>query len=149
MIGYERGGDQDGEALTTVREIMSKELITVDPSVNVTEAAGVMSKSRAGSVLALQEGSFVGIFTERDILRALAQSSTADAARVSSVSKWMTRDPVTIGPDASAGEALDQMLSGGFRHLPVMEDGSLVGVVSMRDLAKNISKESAGRRPSD
>jgi len=127
--------------LTTVREIMSTELITVDPSVNVTEAARVMSKGRAGSVLALQDGSLVGIFTERDILRALAQSSKADAARVSSVSKWMTRDPVTIGPDASVGEALDRMLSGGFRHLPVMEGGILVGAVSMRDLAKSIAKE--------
>lgn len=119
---------------------MSTGLVTVEPSVNVTDAARAMSTGRAGSVLVLQEGSLVGIFTERDILRALAQSSSADAARVSSVSKWMTQDPLTVGPDASVGEALDRMLAGGFRHLPVTEGDTVVGVVSMRDLAKSISK---------
>src|SRR5438552_3490680 len=82
-----------------------------------------------GSILVLEGGALVGIFTERDILRAL-QGTHADAARVSFVSEWMTRDPVTIGPDASVGVALDRMLEGGFRHLPVIEDGKLAGVVS-------------------
>jgi acetoin utilization protein AcuB len=53
----------------------------------------------------------------------------------------MTRDPLTVGPDTSVGEALDRMLSGGFRRLPVMEGDAVVGVVSMRDLAKSIAKE--------
>ena len=127
--------------MTTVREIMSTELVAVDPSVNVTQAARVMATGHAGSVLVLQGGSLAGIFTERDILQALARSSKADAARVSSVSSWMTKDPVTIGPDASVGEALDRMLSGGFRHLPVMEGDTVLGVVSMRDLAQSIAKE--------
>jgi CBS domain-containing protein len=127
--------------LTTVREVMSKELVTVDPSINLIEAAREMSTGRVGSVLVLQEGLLVGIFTERDILRALADSPSADLARVSPVSTRMVRDPVTIGPDATAGEALDRMLVGGFRHLPVIEGSALVGVVSMRDLAKSISKE--------
>jgi CBS domain-containing protein len=126
--------------LTTVREIMTTELVTVDPSITVTAAARAMSTARAGSVLVVEHGSLLGIFTERDILRAVASSSKADAARVSSVSKWMTRDPLTVGPDASVGEALDRMLSGGFRHLPVMEGQTVVGVVSMRDLARSIAK---------
>jgi CBS domain-containing protein len=126
--------------LTTVREIMTTELVTVDSSITVTAAARAMSTARAGSVLVLEHGSLLGIFTERDILRAVARSSKADAARVSSVSKWMTRDPLTVGPDASVGEALDRMLSGGFRHLPVMEGQTVVGVVSMRDLARSIAK---------
>jgi CBS domain-containing protein len=89
----------------------------------------------------IEDGSLVGIFTERDMLRALAESSSADAVRVSSVSRWMTRDPATVGPDVSVGEALDRMLAGGFRHLPVIEDGRLVGVISMRDLAGSIAKD--------
>jgi CBS domain-containing protein len=56
------------------------------------------------------------------------------------MSKGMTRDPLTIGPNATVGEAMDRMLDGGFRHLPVMEGGTLVGIVSMRDLARSISK---------
>jgi CBS domain-containing protein len=127
--------------LTTIRQIMTTELVTVDPSITLIEAARAMSASHAGSVLVVQHGSLVGILTERDMLRAMAQSSKADAARVSSVSQWMTRDPLTVAPDTSVGEALDQMLSGGFRHFPVMEADAVVGVVSMRDLAKSISKE--------
>lgn len=126
--------------MTTVREIMTTELVTVDPSITLTAASRAMSIGRTGSVLVLEHGSLLGIFTERDILRALAQSSKADAARVSSVSRWMTRDPLTVGPDTSVGEALDRMLSGGFRHLPVMEGHAVVGVVSMRDLARSIAR---------
>jgi CBS domain-containing protein len=126
-------------AVTTVREIMSTELATVDPSALLTEAARVMSAARAGSVLVIEDEALVGIFTERDILRALGYSSSADLARVSSVSKWMARDPVTIGPDTTAAEALDRMLFGGFRHLPVMEGDVVVGIISMRDLAKTVT----------
>jgi len=97
-----------------------------------------MSVARVGSVLVLDAGALAGIFTERDILRALPRQF--DAGRVSRVSKWMTRGPVAIGPDASVGEALDRMLEGGFRHLPEMEGQTLVGVVSMRDLARSIAK---------
>jgi len=130
-----------GGALTTVREIMSTKLVTVEPSANLTEAVHAMSAGRSGSVLVLQAGSLVGIFTERDILRALAHSAKADLARISSVTQWMSRDPVTIGPDTTVAEALNQMLFGGFRHLPVMDGDAVVGMVSMRDLAKSIAKE--------
>jgi CBS domain-containing protein len=120
---------------------MSTELVTVEPAANLTEAVHAMSAGRSGSVLVLQAGSLVGIFTERDILRALAHSAKADLARISSVTQWMSRDPVTIGPDTTVAEALNQMLFGGFRHLPVMEEDAVVGIVSMRDLAKSIAKE--------
>jgi CBS domain-containing protein len=127
--------------LTTVREIMSTELVTVEPSANLTEAVHAMSAGRSGSVLVLQSGSLVGIFTERDILRALAHSAKADLARISSVTQWMSRDPVTIEPDTTVAEALNQMLFGGFRHLPVMDGDAVVGMVSMRDLARSIAKK--------
>lgn len=125
--------------MTTVREIMSTELVTIDPSATLFEAARVMSAGHVGSVLVLEAGSLVGILTERDMLRALAESSKADEARVSAVSKWMTRDPITVGPDVSVAEALNRMLFGGFRHLPVMDSEAVAGMVSMRDLAKTIA----------
>jgi CBS domain-containing protein len=143
IIGMRRTGAADPSlvaTLTTVEQVMSTELIAVDPSANLMEAAGAMSAGGAGSVLVLQEGALVGIFTERDILRALGYSSSADLARVSSVSKWMSRDPVTIGPDTTVAEALNQMLFGGFRHLPVMDGDAVVGMVSMRDLARSIAE---------
>lgn len=117
------------------------DLITVEPSVTLMAAAREMARAGAGSVLVLEEGSLVGIFTERDMLRALAGSPKADVARVSSVSKWMTREPQTIEPDTTVGEALDRMLFEGFRHLPVVESDAVVGMVSMRDLAGSIAKE--------
>ena len=127
--------------MTSVRGIMSTELVTVDPTANLTEAARVMFAERVGSALVVQEdGSLVGIFTERDILRALAGSSNADLARVSAVSEWMSSDPVTVGPETTEAEALNQMLFGGFRHLPVMDGPSVVGMVSMRDLAGTMAE---------
>jgi CBS domain-containing protein len=133
--------------LTTVEEVMSTELIAVNPSANLMEAAGAMSAGGAGSVLVIQDGALVGIFTERDILRALGYSSSADLARVSSVSKWMSRDPMTIGPDTTVAEALNRMLFGGFRHLPVMDGDAVVGMVSMRDLARSIAEHWALAAP--
>ncbi|HEX5949512.1 MAG TPA: CBS domain-containing protein [Actinomycetota bacterium] len=127
--------------MKTIREVMRTDLVTVDPSTTLLEAAHAMSMRHAGSVLVLEDGGLVGIFTERDLMRAMTESSTADAARVSSVSGWMTRSPATVGTDATVGVALDLMLSGGFRHLPVMEAEALVGIVSMRDLAEAIARQ--------
>ena len=123
----------------TVRAVMSTDLLTVDPSTVTSEAVRTMSRRHVGSVLVLDDGILVGIFTERDIVRAFGEL-TADAARTAPVSKTMTWDPSTIGPDATVGEALDRMLDAGFRHLPVMEGPALIGVVSMRDLARSFSE---------
>ena len=108
--------------MTTIREVMSTDLVTAEPSTTMAETVRAMSKAQVGSALVLEEGALVGIFTERDVLRAFDQMH-ADPARVSLVSKGMTPDPLTIGPNATVGEAMDMMLEGGFRHLPVMEAG--------------------------
>jgi len=122
--------------MTTVGEIMSKELITVDPDATVAEAATVMGEHHAGSALVMEGESLSGIFTERDIVRALGEHFDAAGHPVS---HWMTRSPMTIGPDALVKDALDRMLSGGFRHLPVVDGDRVVGLVSMRDLSKATS----------
>jgi len=122
--------------MTTVGEIMSKDLITVDPDATVAEAATVMGEHHAGSALVMGNDSLHGIFTERDIVRALGEHFDAAGHPVS---HWMTRNPVTIDADADVHEALERMLTGGFRHLPVMEGGRVAGLVSMRDLTKATS----------
>jgi CBS domain-containing protein len=111
---------------------MSTTLHTVDPSDTVGEAVAVMAQHRIGSVLVMERERLLGIFTERDTVRALSLSH--DAPRHQIVS-WMTPDPKTIGPDMDGDEALRFMLDQGFRHLPVIENGLVVGIVSMRDLA--------------
>ena len=120
---------------------MSTELVTIEPSANLTEAVHAMSAGRSGSVLVLQAGSLVGIFTERDILRALAHSAKADLARISLVTQWMSRDPVTIRPDTTVAEALNQMLFGGFRHLPVMDGDAVVGMVVLALEEHDVAEE--------
>ncbi len=117
--------------MTTIRGVMSKSLVTVEPHATVAEAATVMGGRHVGSALVMVDGRLAGIFTERDILRALA--SHFDAAG-HTVGQWMAKDPVTVDPDMRVRDALDLLLERGFRHLPVVEDGEVVGVVSLRDL---------------
>lgn len=119
--------------MATVGEVMSREVLTVEPSATVAEAATVMGSHRAGSVLVMQDGRLVGIFTERDVLRAVVSDFDMGGVRVETT---MTRDPRTVGPDADVSDALDLMVDGGFRHLPVAEDDRVVGVVSIRDLTR-------------
>ena len=125
--------------MTAVRELMSTDLVSVEPTTMMHQAVGAMSKAGVGSILVLEGGALVGIFTERDVLRAFGQMH-ADPARVSPISKGMTHDPQTIDANASVGEAMDTMLDGGYRHLPVMDGEVLVGIVSMRDLVRGLSK---------
>lgn len=115
-----------------VREVMSSRLHYVEPSDTVGEAVAVMAQHRIGSVLVMEGEKLLGIFTERDTVRALSLSH--DAPRHQIVS-WMTPEPKTIGPGEDSDSALHFMLDHGFRHLPVVEDGKVVGIVSMRDLA--------------
>ena len=93
----------------------------------------MMSQRRVGSTLVCKDDRLVGIFTERDILRAV--SHDASAMR-DSLEHWMTRRPHIIAPDADLDEALRIMVEGHFRHLPVVEEGRVVGMLSMRDVSR-------------
>jgi CBS domain-containing protein len=117
--------------MTTVGDIMTSSLFTIEPSTTVAEAATVMGERRIGSALVMEGDDLLGIFTERDIVRALGQHFDAAGHPVS---EWMTADPLTVSAATPAEEALRTMLDRGFRHLPIAEGDRLVGIVSMRDL---------------
>jgi CBS domain-containing protein len=119
--------------MTTVGDIMSPNLVTVTSDASVAEAATIMGGQHVGSAIVLDSGVPVGIFTERDALRALA--SDFDAAH-HPVTQWMSRDPTTVGPETEVRAARELMLERGFRHLPVAEGGRIVGVISIRDLSR-------------
>jgi CBS domain-containing protein len=127
--------------VATIRDIMTSTLVTVDRDTTVAQAATVMAEKRVGSALVLDGDSLVGIFTERDIVRALSQDFDAPGHPIS---HWMTADPMTITPESSPEDALDTMLSRGFRHLPVLDGGKVLGVVSIRDLSAAKSGEEHG-----
>jgi CBS domain-containing protein len=119
--------------MATVAELMTKEVVTVDPADTIGETAEKMIDARIGAVLVSDFGSVIGILTERDVLRAVAHRTHSSEARVR---QWMTREVVTVPPSMDADEAARTMLERNFRHLPVLDDGRPVGIVSMRDLAR-------------
>src|ERR1700724_2603001 len=118
--------------MATVREVMSEPVFTVAPSTTVGEAVALMAQHRVGSVMVMDGTRLAGIFTERDTVRAISQSHDAPSHEVSS---WMTAEPMTVLPGEEVEDALKTMLDHGFRHLPVVEHGEVVGIVSIRDLA--------------
>lgn len=114
-----------------VSEIMSRDVFTATRDVAVAEVVGNMLRRRVGSVLVMQGPMLLGIFTERDVMRAAASGNDLT---VSPVSEWMTPDPFTVDPSLDADDAAETMLSHGFRHLPVLEGSRLIGLVSLRDI---------------
>ena len=117
--------------MVEVREVMSPDVATVASDASVSDAAKVMVKGGFGSVIIVHGKMLVGILTERDVLRAAANETDLSTA---SVEDWMTPDPETAEPDLETEDAAGMMLSRGFRHLPVTQDGNLVGIVSLRDV---------------
>jgi len=106
--------------------------ITMSEAASVTEACAEMRAHRAGSVLVTgNAGRLVGIFTGRDaVCRVLAQRRDPSSTRLAEV---MTRDPKTMLPDQTAFDALRMMTEGGFRHVPMVKNGGVVGLVSRGD----------------
>jgi citrate synthase len=123
-----------------VDEIMSTPVVTVAPGDPVALAAERMRDQRVGSVVVVDGDRPVGILTERDLVRL-----TADGTRVGDdVAAWMTADPDCVAPALDAGEAFASLAEHGYRHIPVVDDGRLVGILSMRDLMRVAQVQPAG-----
>ena len=116
----------------SVRTVMEKnELLTASPETTVSDVAKLMAERHVGAVMVVDNDRLVGIFTERDaVFRVMARDRDSTTTCVGDV---MTTPPKSIGPEKSFGYALLMMHENSFRHLPVIEDGRLIGVVSARD----------------
>ena len=120
--------------MSTVGEIMTSDVLTVEPSDTIGEAAEKMHAANVGAVVVVEDMvRIVGIVTERDLLRAVAARTRAAEARVR---QWMTSNPVTIEPETTVEDAAKIMFDNNFRHLPVVKDGRALGIVSLRLLAR-------------
>ena len=128
-----------------LKEILKKkgdQPVTVPTTASVADAIHAMNKHKVGSVMVLEaSGAPAGIFTERDVLNLCAENRT-DFARMS-IRPCMTCDITTGQPDETISEALTVLTAKRFRHLPVVEDGKLTGVVSIGDLVKAKLEETA------
>jgi phosphoserine phosphatase RsbU/P len=117
----------------TVREVMQPNPAAVRPECPVRDALGAMNARRIGSVLVADaSGALLGIFTERDLLRRVA--SAPDGWLERPVREWMTPNPHTVSPDRNWDEVAAQMVQLRVRHIPVIEAGRVVGIVTSGDL---------------
>ena len=116
---------------TVVRDLMTTPAVTCTSADTLAAAARLMQQADTGSVIVTELGKTVGILTERDLLRAAATSARADHE---TVNLWMTPHPDVLRPVQQLGAAWGSLTSHHYRHLPVVEDGQLLGVVSSRDL---------------
>lgn len=121
-----------------VKNIMVKDVITVDISKSVKEAAELMSSKNVGCLLVEEEGKIKGIITERDIVRrVVAIGRDPEKVKVRDI---MTSPIVVVSPEATIEEAAKVMVMYKVRRLPVVEEGKLVGLVTTTDLANYLSK---------
>jgi len=111
-------------------------VLTVTSSARVSEAAEVLASNRIGSVVVSDDDgqTAMGILSERDIVRELAKSGSGCLDKA--VSTYMTRKLVTCTSQASAQDLLSQMTEGRFRHMPVVEEGKMIGLVTLGDVVK-------------
>ena len=116
----------------TVKQIIEgQEPVTALASTTVHDAAQLMKRRNVGALMVVDGEKLVGVFTERDgLFRVLAEGLDARATELSAV---MTRNPQTIAPESGFTTALQMMHDGRYRHLPVVEDGRVIGIVSVRD----------------
>lgn len=114
-----------------VADVMTSASVTESPHDSLRSAAETMWKQQTGSLLVMDGDRLIGIITERDVMKAVARGRDVDATPVSEI---MTRDVLTVSPQASLHEAARQMAARWIRHLPVVDGGAVTGVVSQRDL---------------
>jgi CBS domain-containing protein len=118
--------------MALVSEYMARDLLTISPEATLGEAAASMVERGVGAVVVLEGETVAAILTERDVMKAVASGSGGGAP----AAEWMTPHPDTIEPSDTMDHAASLMIHGGYRHLPVVEDGRLVGIVSIRDLMR-------------
>ena len=113
----------------TLADVVKPDFLTVAPEDTLGEVAERMTQKNVGAVIVKDHGRLIGILTERDMLRAMAARVHTSDARVR---QWMTADPITASADMDLEKASRIMLDNCFRHLPVVDGSTVLGVVSLR-----------------
>lgn len=125
-----------------VRDILKtkgKAVFSVEPTIMVYQAIEQMCDKNIGGLLIVENGNLVGIFTERDYARKLILKGKS--SKDTPISELMTKNPITVTPDNTIEECMNIMSGKRIRHLPVLEDNHLTGLISIGDLVKHIIEE--------
>ncbi len=114
-------------------------VVTIAPDATIAEAVDVLQRERIGAIVVQEKEELVGILSERDVAHGLAEHGAEVLAK--RVADLMTREVVTCTPESRVQEIMKEMTVRRFRHLPVIKDGALVGVISIGDVVKNRLEE--------
>ena len=144
VLNEECPGPDLESALTedTLAKVLRDPPLTVESDATLADALRLMREERRGYVLVVADERLAGIFTERDVLMKVA-GNPLNVERTP-VSAYMTRDPVILPAGASVAFALNRMVVEGFRHVPIVEGGHPIGVVSMRDIIEYLCEHFHG-----
>ncbi len=119
----------------SILKMKGTRVVTVRPEIGIGETARLLAENKIGAVVVVDAaGAVAGILSERDIVNALARHGTAAVAKT--VADLMTRDVQHCAPDATIGSVMTTMTERRIRHVPVIEDGRLIGIVSIGDVVK-------------
>lgn len=133
------GGEIESKLLTdALKQLEPSQPITVSPRAAVADAIKIMADKGVGCVLVAEGDKLLGVFTERDVLRKVAHRC-AEVWK-NPVSEFMTADPESLAGDAPIGFAVNLMAVGGYRHVPIIENDKLTGIISIRDVMSYMSK---------
>jgi CBS domain-containing protein len=124
--------------MPTVKEIMTKDVTTIDTDKTVFEAAQLMSTEGLGCLIVMNKDFPVGIITERDIVRRIVAKRSSTDVKVEEI---MSKTLITIEPDVSLKDAARVMSTNGIRRLPVLKNNKLVGIVVASDFVRNVGKK--------
>ena len=141
-IFFKRGKDKRSESMSELLEEHHAVIHSVDPDISVTECVGQMNEQQIGAMLVMREDRLLGIFTERDaITRVLGAGLEPSYTKVSAV---MSNDPISITPSTTLDEAMAIVSNQRIRHLPVVQDGQVLGMVSAGDLTHWLVEDRGG-----
>lgn len=127
--------------MTTIRQILSRkpDVYAVDPDATVLEALRLLDQKNVGALLVVKGERLVGIFSERDYARRMILHGRSSKETL--VREVMTTEVFTIAPDATAGECMAHMTDRHIRHLPVLEGGRVIGVISIGDIVRAVMED--------
>ena len=131
------------QTINQLLRVKGGQIFSVTPTDSVLRAIEIMATRHVGALLVMQQGSLLGIISERDYARKviLKNRSSHDTP----VGDIMTAPPVTVSPEDTVHHCMELMTEGRFRHLPVVEAGRVIGMLSIGDLVKAVIEEQRGQ----